>query len=101
MQHIEQRKSRNRRFYIVVKADNGEVLITSPLYDTELELRYVVSNLNENRYEIEKRQRLNGKPYYAVVSKEDNELLGVSEHFSSNQMRDKSITALLKVLNND
>jgi uncharacterized protein len=96
MGHFVIQMSSNNKFYFNLVAGNGEVVLTSQMYETkqgaQTGIDSVVANAQTDaRYE--KKTSARGKAYF-VIKAANHEVIGTSEEYESTSNRDKGIEAV-------
>ncbi len=88
-------KATNGQYFWNLRADNGERILQSELYATKGAAFGGISSCKENSPHEERYQRLNatnGQPYFTLRAS-NNEVIGVSELYSSVQLREVGIAS--------
>lgn len=90
-------KSPSKQYYWNLRAGNGERILQSEMYTSKGAAFGGINSCKENsgsadRYE--KRTSNDGKPYFILRAK-NNEVIGVSETYSSTQARDAGIASCM------
>lgn len=93
---FELSKSSDGQFRFVLKAGNGETILTSELYkakgSAEAGIASVQANCgNDARYE--KNTSTNGKPYFNLKAA-NSQVIGTSQMYSSTSSRDEGISSV-------
>lgn len=91
-------KTANGRFHFVLKAGNGEVILSSQMYAELDGARKGVASVQENGPNDERFQRLDsvkGEPYFNLVAA-NAQVIGRSEMYSSERARDNGIESVKK-----
>ncbi|MCC6678652.1 MAG: YegP family protein [Phycisphaerales bacterium] len=88
-------KASNGQYFWNLRGDNGERILQSETYTTKGSAFGGISSCKDNSPQDERYQRLtatNGLPYFTLRGK-NNEVIGVSEAYSSTQAREGVIAA--------
>lgn len=88
-------KASNGQYFWNLRGDNGERILQSEMYTTKGAAFGGITSCKENSPHDERYQRLtatNGQPYFTLRAR-NNEVIGVSEAYSSAQARDAGIAA--------
>lgn len=93
---FELRKSSNDRYYFNLKAGNGEIILSSEMYETKSSAENGIESVKKNaplddRYE--KKTSSKGEPYF-VLKAANGQTIGVSEMYSSTSARDNGIESV-------
>lgn len=88
--------SSNNKYYFTLKAGNGEVILTSQMYETKQGAETGIASVKVNavideRYE--KKTSTRDKAYF-VLKAANHEVIGTSEEYESTSNRDKGIEAV-------
>ena len=89
-------KSTDNQFFFNLIAPNNEKILTSELYTAKASAQNGIASVKENSQSEERfdrRTAKDGSPYFVLVAA-NHEIIGNSEMYSSNQARDKGITAV-------
>jgi uncharacterized protein YegP (UPF0339 family) len=90
------KKSSDGQFRFVLKAGNGETILTSELYTAKASAEKGIASVRENsqndaRYE--KKEAKNGNPMFNLRAG-NNQVIGTSEQYSSVAARDGGIASV-------
>lgn len=88
-------KASNGQYFWNLRGDNGERILQSEMCTTKGAAFGGISSCKENSPHEERYQRLtatNGQPYFTLRAR-NNEVIGVSETYSSTQAREGGIAA--------
>lgn len=88
-------KAQNGQYFWNLRGDNGERILQSEMYTTKGAAIGGISTCKENSPHDERYQRLtatNGQPYFRLRAR-NNEVIGVSETYSSVQACEGGIAA--------
>lgn len=91
--HVQE--SSNGQYYWNLRAGNGEPILQSEMYTTKGAAFGGISSCKENSPHDDRYQRLtasNGQPYFTLRAK-NNEVIGVSETYSSAAARETGIAS--------
>ena len=93
---FELSKSSNDQFRFVLKAGNGEIILTSELYTTKAAAENGIASVRTNspldeRYE--KKTATNGKFYFNLKAG-NHQVIGSSQLYASEASRDKGIPSV-------
>lgn len=84
------------QYRFVLKAGNGEVILTSELYKTKASAQNGIESVQKNSPEDNRCERLeakNGKPYFNLKAA-NYQVIGTSQLYSSEQSREKGIESV-------
>ncbi|MCT8090935.1 DUF1508 domain-containing protein [Acinetobacter sp. ANC 4216] len=84
------------QYRFVLKAGNGEVILTSELYKTKASAQNGIESVQKNSPEDGRYERLeakNGKPYFNLKAA-NYQVIGTSQFYSSEQSREKGIESV-------
>ena len=84
------------QYRFVLKARNGEVILTSELYKTKASAQNGIESVQKNSPEDNRYERLeakNGKPYFNLKAA-NYQVIGTSQFYSSEQSREKGIESV-------
>jgi uncharacterized protein len=86
----------NSQYRFVLKAGNGETILTSELYASKAGAQNGIASVKENaphdaRYE--KKNAANGSPMFNLKAA-NGQIIGTSEQYSSTAARDNGITSV-------
>ncbi len=91
---ISQAKDGQYRF--VLKAGNGEIILTSELYKAKASAHNGIESVQKNSADESRYERLeakNGKPYFNLKAA-NHQIIGTSQFYGSEQSRDKGIESV-------
>jgi len=96
--NLTKNSSSNQPFHFVLKAPNHETILNSENYTTKDStlngIKSVkVNSKNKDNFEI--RKATNDKPYFVLIA-QNNEIIGTSEIYSSIQMCQHGINAVIE-----
>ncbi|OAL80900.1 hypothetical protein AY606_15000 [Acinetobacter sp. SFB] len=86
------------QYRFVLKAGNGEVILSSELYKAKASVQIGIESVQKNSTEDERFERLeakNGKPYFNLKAV-NYQIIGRSQFYSSEQSRAKGIESVKK-----
>ena len=84
------------QYRFVLKAGNGEVILSSELYKTKASAQNGIESVQKNSPEDNRYERLeakNGKPYFNLKAA-NYQVIGTSQLYSSEQSREKGIESV-------
>lgn len=84
------------QFRFVLKAGNGEIILTSELYKAKASAHNGIESVQKNSPEDSRYDRLeakNGKPYFNLKAV-NHQIIGTSQFYGSEQSRDKGIESV-------
>lgn len=84
------------QYRFVLKAGNGEVILTSELYKSKASAQNGIESVQKNSPEDSRYERLeakNGKPYFNLKAA-NHQIIGTSQLYSSEQSREKGIESV-------
>ncbi|MDR2195019.1 MAG: YegP family protein [Gallionellaceae bacterium] len=88
--------SNDSQFYFVLKAGNGEVILTSAMYTTKASAENGILSVQANSPQDEKYERnvaKDGSPYFNLKA-ENHQVIGTSQMYSSEASRDNGIASV-------
>lgn len=91
---ISQAKDGQYRF--VLKAGNGEIILTSELYKAKASAQNGIESVQKNSPDDSKYERLtakNGKPYFNLKAA-NHQIIGTSQLYANEQSRDHGIESV-------
>jgi uncharacterized protein len=94
---FELMRSKNGQYHFTLKAANGEPILSSEMYASKSGAENGIESVKQNapidsRYE---RKNSNGRqPYYFVLKAANDEPIGTSEMYSSEDARDNGIESV-------
>jgi hypothetical protein len=93
---FEIKKSTNDKFYFNLKAGNGEVILTSEMYESKQGCKNGIESVKENAPDDEKydRKTASSDQYYFNLKAGNGETIGKSEMYESKQGRDNGIESV-------
>lgn len=94
----EVKKSKNNKFYFNLKAGNGEIILTSEMYNDKSAAMNGIDSVRKNSGEqglYEAREQKDGAPYFILKAKNHQEI-GRSEAYSSKSSMTKGINSVMK-----
>ena len=94
--HFELSKSSDGQFRFVLKAGNGEIILTSELYKTKAAAENGIASVQSNaaldeRYE--RKTAANGKPFFNLKAA-NHQVIGSSQMYTSEATRDAGIASV-------
>jgi len=92
------KKSSNDKYYFSLKAGNGEIILSSEMYESRSGAENGIESVKENapldiRYE--KKTSSGSQPYF-VLKAANGQIIGTSEMYSSTAARDNGIESVKK-----
>ncbi|MCT8985274.1 YegP family protein [Shewanella phaeophyticola] len=91
-------KSSNGQFKFVLKAGNGEVILTSELYTAKAGANNGISSVQTNSQSeanFAKETAKNDKPYFNLKAA-NHQIIGTSQMYSSTSSRDNGIRSVME-----
>ncbi len=95
---LTKNSSSNQPFHFVLKAPNHETILNSENYTTKDSALNGIKSVkvnSQNKDNFEIRQATNNEPYFVLIA-QNNEIIGTSETYSSMQMCQYGINAVIK-----
>lgn len=96
---FEIKKSKNgKQFHFNLKAANGQVILSSELYDAKKSAEKGIASVKKNAANdkrFERKSAKNGEPYF-VLKAMNGEIIGKSELYSSAKSVEKGIASVKK-----
>ena len=93
---FELKKSKNDKFVFHLLADNGQVLLTSELYDSKANALHGMESVKKHAPDGGRYGRLcakDGSPYFTLTAG-NGQVIGLSSMFSGEKARDAAIEAV-------
>ncbi|WP_437881369.1 YegP family protein [Pseudomonas sp. LRF_L74] len=93
---FELSKSSDGQFRFVLKAGNGETILTSELYTTKKSAENGIASVQSNNAQDERYQKLessNGKFYFNLKAA-NHQIIGTSQLYATAQSRETGITSV-------
>lgn len=90
-------KSSNEQFKFVLKAGNGEIILTSELYIAKSGAKNGIESVQKNSQDsnnFAKEVAKNGKPYFNLKAA-NHQIIGTSQMYSSVTARDNGIRSVM------
>ena len=90
-------KSKNDKFYFNLKAGNGEIILTSEMYEAKASAIQGVESVKANAgkdAQYERKTSTSGKPYFNLKAA-NGEVIGTSEMYGSEASRDDGIRSVI------
>lgn len=96
--HFELKKAKNGQFHFNLKASNGEIILTSEMYNSKASAENGIASVQTNapseaQYEI--RQSSANQPYFVLKAK-NHQVIGNSEMYSTESAAKKGIQSVIK-----
>lgn len=91
-------KRANGEFQFVLKAGNGQVILSSEGYSTKAACENGIESVKKNSQDegrFEKLESKNGKPYFNLKAT-NGQIIGNSEMYESTSARDNGIESVMK-----
>ena len=88
--------SNDQQFRFVLKAGNGEIILTSELYKAKASAQNGIESVQKNSADDSRFERLtakNGKPYFNLKAA-NHQIIGTSQFYASEQSREKGIESV-------
>lgn len=87
--------SKNDQFYFVLKAGNGEVILTSETYTSKQNCKKGIESSKVNILDANFEKKVStSNQYYFVQKARNGETIGLSEMYTSAQARDNGIKSV-------
>lgn len=96
--HFELKRTENGRFLFNLKAGNGEIILTSGLYDDKAAASKGIASViasARNEGQFERKVAANKQPYFVLTSAA-GEFLGKSEMYASPSSMENGIKSVIK-----
>ena len=93
-----QKTAKNGQFYFNLKADNGQVILSSEMYTTKSARDNGIESVKKNAPEdgrYDKKTSANGKHYFNLKAA-NGQVIGTSEQYESASGRDNGIESVKK-----
>jgi len=93
---FELKKSADDKFYFNLKSGNGQVILTSEMYNTRRSAENGIDSVRKSAPEakrFDRRQSQNGKPYF-VLKAGNGQVIGNSEMYDTPASMEKGIAAV-------
>lgn len=90
-------KSTNSQYYFNLKADNGQVILTSEMYVSKQGCQNGINSVKTNSpYDSNYQRKIstNDKYYFTLHSPSNGQVIGVSEMYESSSGRDNGIESV-------
>ena len=90
---FELKKSKNDKFYFSLHASNGQVILTSEMYEAKASAENGIESVKKNGADAARYDKLTGKdgsPYF-VLKAANHQVIGQSQMYSSEATRDAGI----------
>ena len=93
------KKTSDAQYHFVLKAANGEVILSSETYTTKQSAKNGIDSVRANApYDSRYEKRTSGQPtsqrYYFVLKAANSEVIGTSEMYATEQGRDNGIKSV-------
>ena len=89
-------KAKDGQYRFVLKAGNGEVILTSELYKAKASAENGIASVQNNSPDEARYEKLtakNEKPYFNLKAA-NHQIIGTSQFYASEQSRDKGIESV-------
>lgn len=89
-------KAKDGQYHFVLKAGNGEIILSSELYKAKASAENGIASVQKNSADdthYEKLTAKNGKPYFTLKAV-NHQVIGVSQFYATEQSRDKGIESV-------
>jgi uncharacterized protein YegP (UPF0339 family) len=99
---FELKISSHSQYYFILKASNGEIILTSEFYKNKQGALNGVESVKRNsinKSNYENRISTNGQRYF-VLKANNNKIIGISELYNSMQNMEKGIKSVTKFAKN-
>jgi uncharacterized protein len=90
---FELKKSKNDKFFFRLLAGNGQIIMTSEMYETKASAQNGIASVQKNAAEISRFEKLTGKdgsPYF-VLKAGNHQVVGQSQMYASESARDSGM----------
>jgi uncharacterized protein len=90
---FELKKSKNDKFFFRLLAGNGQIIMSSEMYETKASAQNGIASVQKNAAEISRFEKLTGKdgsPYF-VLKAGNHQVVGQSQMYASESARDGGI----------
>lgn len=91
-------KSTNDKFKFVLKAGNGEIILSSQMYEAKSGAQNGIESVQVNSQQeaqFAKETSTNDKPYFNLVAA-NHQIIGTSQMYSSTSARDNGIRSVME-----
>nr|WP_174507485.1 YegP family protein [Acinetobacter sp. Marseille-Q1620] len=89
-------QAKDGQYKFVLKAGNGEIILTSELYKAKASAQNGIESVQKNSADDARYERLvakNGKPYFNLKAA-NHQIIGTSQFYTSEQSRDHGIDSV-------
>ncbi|SPL71976.1 YegP family protein [Acinetobacter stercoris] len=89
-------QAKDGQYKFVLKAGNGEIILTSELYKAKASAQNGIESVQKNSADDARYERLvakNGKPYFNLKAA-NHQIIGTSQFYASEQSRDYGIDSV-------
>jgi uncharacterized protein YegP (UPF0339 family) len=93
---FEMLMSRNGKFRFNLKSGNGQIVLTSELYEKRISATNGIKSIKKNCGDdncFERKQARNGKPFFVMKAK-NGQSIGKSQQYSGNASMEKGIKSV-------
>ena len=94
---FELKKSKNDKFYFSLLADNGQVILSSEMYEAKASAVNGIESVKKNAADEARFERLDGKdgsPYFTLKAS-NGQVIGQSQMYASAAARDAGIASVM------
>jgi uncharacterized protein YegP (UPF0339 family) len=95
---FELTKSKGEQYHFNLKAENGEIIFSSEMYNSKSAAEKGIESVKRNAGDeksYERRTNVNSQPFFVLKSGNAEEI-GMSEMYSSDSARENGIKSLMK-----
>lgn len=95
---FEIKKSTNGKFHFNLKAGNGQIILSSEMYETKSACQNGIESIKKNgsdEAKYDRRESKNGEPYFILKAGNGQEI-GRSEMYSGNAALENGIASIIK-----
>lgn len=94
---FEMKKSKNDKFMFNLKAGNGQVILSSEMYESKSACQNGIESIKKNggdEERFERRENKNGEPFF-ILKAGNRQEIGRSEYYSSNAAMENGIQSVM------
>ena len=95
---FEIRKSTNAKYYFNLKAGNGEIILTSEMYEAKASAIHGIESVKKNAGQearFHRKTSQSGQPYFNLVAA-NGEVIGTSEMYDTKEAMENGIQSVSK-----
>lgn len=95
---FELKKTESGKFFFVLKADNARTILVSEMYESKAAAQKGIASVQVNSQldeRFDKREAKDGQ-FYFVLKAGNHEIIGNSEMYPTESVRDKGIEAVMR-----